>query len=203
TMVGTGRSDRSGGAGGHRADAGPGGRRGVVPPRRVGGGGVDGGGAEPGGSGGEPRPVRSIAARTALRALARLRPPRSRSLPFAGGGRAARDAACGGRRDDPAHRAWRCLGGADRVGLGAAQLGADGGRTGGAGRAGRGRRTRCTPPGPLGQARDGGGMSTLVAVDGVLYDLESSTEVPDGVTALVGEPERDDEARADPEPRVE
>ena len=46
-------------------------------------------------------------------------------------------------------------------------------------------------------------MSTLVAIDGVLYDLESSPEVPDGVTALVGEPERNDEARRDPEPRVE
>jgi len=42
-------------------------------------------------------------------------------------------------------------------------------------------------------------MSTLVAVDGVLYDLESSTEPPDGVTALVGEAEREDEGSHDPE----
>ena len=44
-------------------------------------------------------------------------------------------------------------------------------------------------------------MSTLVAVDGVLYDLESSPDAPDGVSPLVGEPAREDEAwRGDPEP---
>ena len=42
-------------------------------------------------------------------------------------------------------------------------------------------------------------MSTLVAVDGVLYDLESSPDAPDGVSALVGEPEREDEGGRDPE----
>jgi hypothetical protein len=46
-------------------------------------------------------------------------------------------------------------------------------------------------------------MSTLVAVDGVIYDLETSTESPDGVSALVGEPSRDDEDWRDPEPAVE
>ncbi len=48
-------------------------------------------------------------------------------------------------------------------------------------------------------------MSTLVAIDGVLYDLESSTEAPDGVTALVGEsPREDDEGRrGDPEASAE
>jgi len=47
-------------------------------------------------------------------------------------------------------------------------------------------------------------MSTLVAVDGVLYDLESSTDAPDGVSPLVGEPARDDEgSRGDPEPAPE
>jgi hypothetical protein len=47
-------------------------------------------------------------------------------------------------------------------------------------------------------------MSTLVAVDGVVYDLESSTDAPDGVSALVGEPARDDEgSRGDPEPSAE
>jgi hypothetical protein len=35
-------------------------------------------------------------------------------------------------------------------------------------------------------------MSTLVAIDGVIYDLEAPASVPDGVTALVGEPSRDD-----------
>ena len=42
-------------------------------------------------------------------------------------------------------------------------------------------------------------MSTLVAIDGVLYDLESSPDTPDGVAALVGEPEREDEGWGDPE----
>ena len=42
-------------------------------------------------------------------------------------------------------------------------------------------------------------MSTLVAVDGVLYDLESSPETPDGVAALVGEAEREDDGWRDPE----
>jgi hypothetical protein len=47
-------------------------------------------------------------------------------------------------------------------------------------------------------------VSTLVAVDGVLYDLESSTGSPEGVSALVGEPAPDDEGtRGDPEPPVE
>ena len=46
-------------------------------------------------------------------------------------------------------------------------------------------------------------MNTLVAIDGVLYDLESSTEGPDGVTALVGEPPRADEKWRDPEPSIE
>jgi hypothetical protein len=47
-------------------------------------------------------------------------------------------------------------------------------------------------------------MSTLVAVDGVLYDLESSTGAPEGVLAAVGEPAPDDEAwRGDPEPSAE
>ena len=39
-------------------------------------------------------------------------------------------------------------------------------------------------------------MSTLVAVDGVVYDLETSRDAPDTVSPLVGEPPRDDE---DPE----
>ena len=44
-------------------------------------------------------------------------------------------------------------------------------------------------------------MSTLVSVDGVLYDLESSPDAPDGVSPLVGEPAREDEGwRGDPEP---
>ena len=38
-------------------------------------------------------------------------------------------------------------------------------------------------------------MSMLVAVDGVLHDLESTTEGPDGVSPLVGEPVPDDEGR--------
>jgi len=42
-------------------------------------------------------------------------------------------------------------------------------------------------------------MSTLVAVDGVIYDLETSRDAPESVSPLVGEPSRDDEAR-DPEP---
>jgi hypothetical protein len=46
-------------------------------------------------------------------------------------------------------------------------------------------------------------MSTLVAVDVVVYDLEASTDVPDGVSPLVGDPARDDEGRHDPEPAVE
>jgi hypothetical protein len=46
-------------------------------------------------------------------------------------------------------------------------------------------------------------MSTLVMVDGVLYDLESSTGAPDGVTALVGEAEREDEGWRDPGPVAE
>jgi hypothetical protein len=47
-------------------------------------------------------------------------------------------------------------------------------------------------------------MSTLVAVDGVLYDLESSPDGPDGVSALVGEPVREDDGwRGDPEPSPE
>jgi hypothetical protein len=36
-------------------------------------------------------------------------------------------------------------------------------------------------------------MSTLVAVDGVVYDLETSRDAPDGVSALVGESPRDEE----------
>jgi len=44
-------------------------------------------------------------------------------------------------------------------------------------------------------------MSTLVAIDGVLYDLESSPDAPDGVSALVGEPAREDDGwRGDPPP---
>jgi len=47
-------------------------------------------------------------------------------------------------------------------------------------------------------------MSTLVAVDGVLHDLESSTGTPEGVSPLVGEPTPDDERWwGDPEPAVE
>lgn len=46
-------------------------------------------------------------------------------------------------------------------------------------------------------------MSTLVAVDGVLYDLESSTGTPEGVSALVGEPTSDDEGWREPEPPAE
>ncbi|HZW87918.1 MAG TPA: hypothetical protein VFF12_02460 [Myxococcaceae bacterium] len=43
-------------------------------------------------------------------------------------------------------------------------------------------------------------MSTLIAVDGVVYDLEASSEAPEGVSALVGEPTPDDEGwRGDPE----
>ena len=42
-------------------------------------------------------------------------------------------------------------------------------------------------------------MTTLVAVDGVVYDLETSTDSPDGVSALVGEAERDDAGWSDPE----
>ena len=45
-------------------------------------------------------------------------------------------------------------------------------------------------------------MSTLVAVDGVVYDLETSTDAPDGVSALVGEPSRDEQGWRDPEPPV-
>jgi len=36
-------------------------------------------------------------------------------------------------------------------------------------------------------------MSTLVAVDGVVYDLEASSGAPSGVSPLVGEPSPDDE----------
>ena len=36
-------------------------------------------------------------------------------------------------------------------------------------------------------------MSRLVAIDSVLYDLESCPDGPDGVSALVGEPAREDE----------
>jgi hypothetical protein len=44
-------------------------------------------------------------------------------------------------------------------------------------------------------------MSTLVAVDGVLYDLEASSGAPAGVSPLVGEPSPDDEReRREPEP---
>ncbi len=39
-------------------------------------------------------------------------------------------------------------------------------------------------------------MSTLVAVDGVVYDLETSRDAPDSVSPLVGEPPRDDEEQA-------
>ena len=47
-------------------------------------------------------------------------------------------------------------------------------------------------------------MSMLVAVDGVLHDLESSTEGPDGVSPLVGEPVPDDEGwRDEPERSAE
>ena len=47
-------------------------------------------------------------------------------------------------------------------------------------------------------------MSTVVAVDGVLYNLESSTHAPDGVSPLVGEPAPDDEGwRGDPEPAAD
>ena len=51
-------------------------------------------------------------------------------------------------------------------------------------------------------------MSTLVVVDGVLYDLESTTGAPEGVSALVGEPRPDDEgwrgdAEISPEPSRE
>ncbi|HET6983159.1 MAG TPA: hypothetical protein VFI53_13520 [Myxococcaceae bacterium] len=42
-------------------------------------------------------------------------------------------------------------------------------------------------------------MSTLVAVDGVVYDLETSPDSPDTVSPLVGEPPRDDEDQV-PEP---
>jgi hypothetical protein len=42
-------------------------------------------------------------------------------------------------------------------------------------------------------------MSTLVAIDGILYDLESSPDTPDGVSALVGEAEREDEGWRDAE----
>jgi hypothetical protein len=44
-------------------------------------------------------------------------------------------------------------------------------------------------------------MSTLVAVDGVLSDLEASSGAPAGVSPLVGEPSPDEEReRRDPEP---
>jgi hypothetical protein len=47
-------------------------------------------------------------------------------------------------------------------------------------------------------------MSTLVAVDGVLYDLESSGEAPDGVSPLVGESSPDaDLPEEDPVPSSE
>jgi hypothetical protein len=42
-------------------------------------------------------------------------------------------------------------------------------------------------------------MSTLVAIDGILYDLESSPDTPERVSALVGEAEREDEGWRDPE----
>ena len=42
-------------------------------------------------------------------------------------------------------------------------------------------------------------MSTLIAVDGVVYDLETSRDAPDSVSAMVGEPPRDDEEQ-DAEP---
>jgi hypothetical protein len=45
-------------------------------------------------------------------------------------------------------------------------------------------------------------MSTLVPIDGVVYDLESSTNSPDGVSGLVGETARDDEEQGDPEQAV-
>jgi hypothetical protein len=38
-------------------------------------------------------------------------------------------------------------------------------------------------------------MSTLVAVNGVLSDLETPRDAPDSVSPLVGEPSRDDEER--------
>ncbi len=45
-------------------------------------------------------------------------------------------------------------------------------------------------------------MSTLVSVDGVLYDLEGSSGAPPGVSPLVGEASPGDEGeRRDPEPR--
>ena len=43
-------------------------------------------------------------------------------------------------------------------------------------------------------------MSTLIAVDGVVYDLEASSGAPEGVSALVGEPTPDDEGWRDPDP---
>ena len=46
-------------------------------------------------------------------------------------------------------------------------------------------------------------MSTLVAIDGVVYDLESSPDAPEGVSALVGEAEREDEGARDPESSLE
>jgi hypothetical protein len=47
-------------------------------------------------------------------------------------------------------------------------------------------------------------MSTLVAVDGVVYDLETSGDAPDSVSPLVGEPSRDDEEQdAGPDPRTD
>jgi hypothetical protein len=43
-------------------------------------------------------------------------------------------------------------------------------------------------------------MSMLVAVDGVLPDLGSSTQRPDGISLLVGEPVPDEEGwRGEPE----
>jgi hypothetical protein len=39
-------------------------------------------------------------------------------------------------------------------------------------------------------------MSTLVAVDGVLYDLETSRDAPEGVSPMVGEPPRDEDGQA-------
>jgi len=36
-------------------------------------------------------------------------------------------------------------------------------------------------------------MSTLVAVDGVVYDLEAWGDAPESVSPLVGDPARDDE----------
>ena len=70
----------------------------VVPSRRGGGGGGAGCGAERSGGGGEPRALRSLAARAAVLALAGLRSPRRRGLPRPRGRRALLDAAPRRRR---------------------------------------------------------------------------------------------------------